>query len=125
MSDETSAESSGATELVPQPHGGAIKAGNPGNKGGGRTPGALRKLALRKGPKMLKVLEGIALSENAKDADKVAAAKEHLRIGMTQSIPVHEVRTKMDACFALLEERLAPAVAADMILEMKRIWDGR
>lgn len=37
---KTSVESSGPTEveLVPQPHGGALQVGNPGNRGGGRPP---------------------------------------------------------------------------------------
>jgi hypothetical protein len=31
-------EKSSEPELVPQPHGGALQRGNPGNKGGGRPP---------------------------------------------------------------------------------------
>ena len=39
---ETSVKTSG---LVPQPHGGALSPGNPGNKGGGRPPDEIRRQA--------------------------------------------------------------------------------
>lgn len=52
--------------LVPQPHGGAIKAGNPGNKGGGNITGRLRrKLAELSDTEAIKVL-----TERLKDASE-------------------------------------------------------
>ena len=50
---------SGGT-LVPQPHGGALSAGNPGNKGGGRTPDELRALFRQPLAKLLPVVQRIA-----------------------------------------------------------------
>lgn len=121
--DETPDETPG--ELVPQPHGGALYRGPaPGRKrSGGRTPSALRKLALKKGPKMLKVLEDIALSKEAKDSDRATAAKEHLRIGMSGSmLPLAEVRRKLQATIIAAQTMLPEEHADNFVFELRRIW---
>lgn len=122
MADEKSKE----VELrTPEHGGGALRVGNPGNKGGGRTPSALRRMALKKGPKMLKVLAKIADDEEARDADRVAAAREMLRIGMGQSMSNLEVRDKVQATIAAAERMLPEDMAAQLIYEMRGIWLGR
>ena len=55
-------------ELIPQDHGGALRVGNPGNKGGGRTPDELRALFREPLAKLLPVVEQIA---EAKDIQEV------------------------------------------------------
>lgn len=50
-----------AVALVPQPHGGAIKTGgNPGNRGGGRTPSELRRRLREAAADRVEILEEIA-----------------------------------------------------------------
>jgi hypothetical protein len=126
MADETASESANTQLVVPSHGRGALlPGGKPGNKGGGRTPSALRRKALKKGPKMLKVLEDIALSADAKDSDKVAAAKEHLRIGMGTAYSEIEVADKVQACVMAAERILPEELAAQYIFELRRIWLGR
>ena len=47
-------------ELIPQKHGGALRVGNPGNKGGGRTPGEIRELMRQPLAKLLPIITAIA-----------------------------------------------------------------
>lgn len=123
MGDERSEKTSGGNSaLVPQPHGGALTPGNPGNKGGGRTPSALRKLALKKGPKMLKVLDTIANDENAKQSDRVAAARELLRVGLSSSMSRDEVREKLHATIMMIESHLDEKQSLPILMELRRIW---
>lgn len=61
MDSPANKTASSGEQLVPQPHGGAIKqGGNLGNRGGYRTPSKVRKLALRMGVKHLGTLDAIA-----------------------------------------------------------------
>jgi hypothetical protein len=46
--------------LIPQPHGGALQKGNPGNKGGGRTPDVVKAIARHLFVKRLPRLASIA-----------------------------------------------------------------
>lgn len=125
MSDETAVESAGL-ELVEQDHGGALlKGGKPGNKGGGRTPSQLRRAALKSLDERLQIYEEIADSKDSMARDRIAALRRLEAMAFGNSMPGYEIKEKMEACFAVLEQRLAPAVSADLILEMKRIWDGR
>ena len=56
-------------DLIPQPHGGALLAGgNPGNKGGGRTPNEIRVLMRQPLAKLLPIITEIA---EAKDVQEV------------------------------------------------------
>lgn len=122
--NESAGESAGG-DMVPQPHGGALlPGGRPGNKGGpGRTPSALRKMALKRGPKMLKVLEDIALSDESKDSDRATAAKEHLRIGMGgPMIPLAEVRRKLQQSIIAAQTMLPEEHADRLVFELHRIW---
>lgn len=122
--DETPGETTG--KLVRQPHGGALYQGPaPGRRrSGGRTPSALRRMALKKGPKMLQVLESIALDENAKQSDRVAAAKEHMRIALSNTMSRDEVRQKLEATIMAVETMLPEDQAAKVIYELRKIWLG-
>jgi hypothetical protein len=127
LSEEKSANDS-STELVVPAHGrGALRTGGkPGNKGGGRTPSALRKMALKKSPKMLQVLEKIALSETSKESDRVAAAREHVKIALGSGYSETEVRDKVQATIMMIDEQPIPdEVRQTMMLELRRIWLGR
>ena len=57
-----------AVELIPQEHGGALRRGNPGNKGGGRTPNEIRALMRQPLAKLLPIITDIA---EAKDIQEV------------------------------------------------------
>jgi len=81
-------------------------------------------MALKKGPKMLQVLESIALDENAKQSDRVAAAKEHMRIALSNTMSRDEVRQKLEATIMAVETMLPEDQAAKVIYELRRIWLG-
>ena len=125
MSDEPSEHPSGR-RMVPQPHGGALVPGAGGGPqpGSGRTPSALKRMALKKGPKMLQVLTKIALDEDAKHSDRVAAARELLRVGMGTAYSDIQVRDNLQATIAAADRLLPEDLAAQLIFEMRRIWLG-
>lgn len=60
--------------LVPQPHGGALQRGNPGNRGGtGRPPSAIREQMRGSFEERIAVLEEIADSPAVAPADRLRA----------------------------------------------------
>ena len=54
------------SELIPQPHGGALSPGNPGNKGGGRHKDKIRELAREAGNKAVQRLKKLLEDEDSK-----------------------------------------------------------
>lgn len=106
-----------SSALVPQPHGGALRRGNPGNKGGGRPPSELRRRLREAGADRLSVLEEIA-DGGEKESDRLKAVDMMLRYGLGKQVP-------RDAVLAFLKD------AADLVASevddpdaRKRIKDG-
>ena len=56
-------------ELVPQPHGGALRHGNPGNKGGGRTPNEIRELMRQPLATLLPIITRIAEAPDVEEVE--------------------------------------------------------
>lgn len=56
-------------ELVPQAHGGALRHGNPGNKGGGRTPNEIRELMRQPLAKLLPIITRIAEAPDVEEVE--------------------------------------------------------
>lgn len=115
----------GKGELVPQPHGGALKRGGNTKPGTGRPPSEIRRAALRSLDQRLKVLNEIADKKTARDADRIAAVKALASIGLGASMAMSEVRQKLEATVAMIEASLPEPQALPVILNLRRIWLGR
>jgi hypothetical protein len=90
--NETSADSPGIT-LVQQTHGGALRRGNPGNRGGGRPGGKVQRLSEKNYVKRMPILARIADSEEEKASDRIAAIRELGRY----AVPQEKGGTKIEA----------------------------
>lgn len=88
--------------LVPQPHGGALQIGNPGNVGGGRPPKAFKAFLaeLRKDPRVQKALEEAATESTHKNfkaaLDVIAAYDDEKPGSKTEHTGEVTVRIKRD-----------------------------
>lgn len=110
--------------LVAQPHGGALKRGGTHHRPG-RPPSAIRQAALSSLDKRLQVLATIADNAEARDADRIAAVKALASIGFGAGMPMSEVRQKLEATIALIEQTLPEPQAISLIMDIKRIWMNR
>lgn len=73
-------------ELIPQEHGGALYAGGvPGNRGGGRPPSAVRRLARAEFEKRIPILAEIADSRAERTRDRIRAIDVLGRYGLGQA----------------------------------------
>lgn len=122
MAEETPAES---TDLIPQPHGGALRRGGTNKGGTGRPPSEIRRAALKSLDKRLQVLDKIADNEKSRDADRIAAIKALASIGFGATMAMAEVRQKLEATVALIESTLPERQAMQLMLEVRRVWLGR
>lgn len=123
------ADSSGAfppaVTLAPQPHGGRLKRGNPGNVGSqGRPPSVVRARCRESFYDRINRLEGIADSSDAEHRDVIRAIDTLGRYGLTTGrLDVEEVRTRLARTIAKIEE-LADSVTAERLLTaLDVIWN--
>lgn len=87
-----------ARELVPQPHGGALRTGgNPGNRGGGRLPSHVRLLAQRGLRESLPEIRAIAMGTKAgtRPADQVQAWRAMASVALGNTISSTELQTRL------------------------------
>lgn len=119
--DETTAESSGRN-LIPQPHGGALRRG--GNGSGGRPPSKVRRAMLKQGANRLRVLREIADNPKEKARDRIRAVDVLIKNGLGPAISMDEVRDKLKATKDAAEEILPPELAETFVKELRRIWLG-
>ncbi len=115
------------TELVQQQHGGALKVGNPGNRGGpGRLPSALRERLRGSLDERVVVLEQIADDESASHRDRIRAIDTLAKYGLGQirEVSVDDVRGKLGATIELLRQDLDPDEADHLITRLRGIWSS-
>lgn len=141
MPKRKSSDERPAIELVPQPHGGAIRRGNPGNSGGaGRPPAWYRQLARSEIDKheLVERLAKIASGEigeivESKDGreyceaplrEQRGAIETLLKIGVGTSgmIAAEDVRKRIADTVDLLNEHLSDEAALPILEQMERIW---
>ena len=131
-------------KLVPQKHGGALKQGNPGNKGGGRPRSVIRgRLSGVLEEHGVGVLEEILTAPRevtvtcdecghtqevkppSSDADRLrgvdVAAK--YSVGIVKEVSVEEVVDRVQATAAAIQELMGEE-AATMLPRLKEIWNG-
>lgn len=146
-----SAPSAASAQLVPQPHGGAIRqGGNPGNRGGGRPPSAVRRMARRLYAERLPVLAAIgdgavqvplletcpkcghepneaetraALDRAPTPRDQVAAIKALGEVGLGKPVTLEDVRARLRLQNAILREMVPPEVQEALFTRLTReVW---
>lgn len=113
------------TSVVRQPHGGALRVGNPGNPGGGRLKSEVREAALAGArqavPRLIKLLK------TGDDGVKVKAADILLKygVGPTNAMPADEVRANLEATIAALRDEYGDnpqRLELFLMQRLKPIW---
>lgn len=144
---ENTAENTGrdgitTAPLVPQPHGGALQVGNPGNHGGtGRPPSVLRERLRGSFEERVKVLEAIADGEvvqrlrlgtgeesealtSASPADRIKAidVMGKYGIGTLREISVDQVRERLRETINVINATLRESDADRVLQQLREIW---
>ena len=112
-------------ELVQQQHGGALRVGNPGNRGGpGRPPSALRERLRGSLDERVAILEQIADNPDASDRDRIKAVDVMARYGLgtLRELSVEDVRERLRATLELLKQELHEDDADRLIARLRGIW---
>lgn len=145
QSSEDSPVLQNAIELVPQPHGGAIRRGNPGNHGG-RPPNQLRAVMREALATRIPILEQMAdgievlttrcakcgHEESGKPMpvrteDRLRALDMLGKFGLgerAQGVSADSVRSKIRATLEVLQRELSPDVYSRLEPELRGIWLG-
>lgn len=112
--------------LIRQQHGGALLAGGlVGNAGGpGAPPSALRARLRGSFAERVHVLEKIADDESAAARDRIRAvtALASFGLGAATEVNVDRVRERLAWTVDLVKARLPEQQAAELLMEMRRIW---
>jgi hypothetical protein len=140
---KTSVQTS-AVQKRPQPHGGALQTGNPGNKGGGRTPSALRDLARGITEEALPRLRLVALGEPVTQSRKVKDTPEGpvyadvairpdvtqmldafdrlVSLGMGEELRTEDIRKRLERQAELLADALPPELLTAAMQAIAEAW---
>lgn len=141
-----------SVEMIPQPHGGALRRGGNTTPGTGRPPSAIRSRLRGAFDERVAVLEEIAdgivtinLREKCEHCgemptrqsplelqnlvrsvtnDRLKAIDMMAKYGMGPGMSVDEVRDKVRATKAAADDILPPELAEQFTAELKRIWLG-
>ena len=111
-------------ELIPQPHGGALRNGGPNRGGVGRPPSAIRERLRGSFDQRIEVLEEIADDPMQTPADRTRAIDLLAKYGLgtTKEITVEHVRDKLQDTIALIREQLPRDQAEPLLERMRTIW---
>lgn len=119
----TSALSPESSQLVAQPHGGAIRQGNPGNKGGkGRTPSAVRKACRKEFAKRIPDLAKIADNPDIDVKERLKALDMFGRFGLSGAVTWDDIRARLKAQLAILRQYVPPEQLEPLLAELASIW---
>lgn len=117
----------GTVALVPQPHGGALQVGNPGNSGGtGRPPSLLRQQLRGAFAERVAVLTGITDDQEAPNGDRIRAMDVlgKYGIGTIREISADDVREKLLETIGVIRDTLPDAEATALLNRMRPIWSA-
>ena len=121
--------------MVPQPHGGALaRGGIPGNKGGGRRPDRIRRMAqralLKRVPLLAHLADGVAVEFTDDGATRLISPTPGERIRAMEAL--HKLASSPEVNVALLRERLAAQVRVirsraqwtpdELLAELSPVW---
>lgn len=118
--------------LVPQAHGGAIRRGNPGNRGGRGLRDAVRLAALEGAqqavPKLVAMLnagECEHCGRSGSDEQTVARVSDTLLrygLGQQKEISVEAVRNKVADTLDVIRRHAPPELAQIILAELRGVW---
>lgn len=116
-------------ELIPQPHGGYLRPGGmPGNRGGGRPPSAVRRLARLEFEKRIPTLAELADSKTERTRDRIRAIDVLGKYGLGQARGLDEeefeavVLELAGAVQRRLVGALPPAQADEVLAQLFEDW---
>lgn len=111
-----------------------MRIGNPGNKGGGRKPAAIRKKALRMLATRMDLIghlaDGVAVHfddeggtklVSPKPAERLQALKLLAELGMGDQVPVGDIRDRLRRQLAVIREQ-ETWTQADLIAALQEVW---
>ena len=130
--------------LVPQPHGGALRMGNPGNRGGhGRPRSSIKAIAKKELRKRIGHLsafaDGVAVSLVEDDTDptkpaqklvthavkvetRVKALEVLAKIAGDHTVALSEVKGRLKRQVEMIRQTLPPEVADDLLHKLAEVW---
>lgn len=124
-SDNGTDEAPRRSELVPQPHGGALWQGAPANPvaGPGRPPSALRAVARDAWYEGVPVLKDIVNGTiKANPGERVRAQAELSKVGQGGHMTLEDIRIRVKCQIAVIREELEPEVAERVLRRIREIW---
>lgn len=120
--------------LEPQPHGGALRQGNPGNRGGGRLPNAIRRKARRMLATRLDIVGHIADGMTVqfddgeqlkwvspRPAERLQALKLLADWGLGPPVSVADVQERMAQQLLVIRSR-ETWTAEELITALRAVW---
>lgn len=117
----SSGDSSARVALVPQPHGGALQRGNPGNEGG-RPPSELRRRMRGALDARLHIAEEIADDPKASAADRLRALEFFAKHAFGRDLTVEEALERMRQTIVVIREELDDEAAERVLARIRPIW---
>ena len=115
-----------AGELVPQPHGGAIRrGGKPGHRPGpGRPPSEIRERVRGSFAERVAILESIIDDPSALNSDRIRALDllGKYGIGAVQELSTDDVRHRLERTLEVIRERTPQVLADTLIGELQLVW---
>lgn len=120
--------------LEPQPHGGALRQGNPGNRGGGRLPNAIRRKARRMLATRLDIVghiaDGVTVQfddgeqlkwVSPRPAERLQALKLLADWGLGPPVSVADVQERMAQQLLVIRSR-ETWTAEELITALRAVW---
>jgi hypothetical protein len=120
--------------MQPAPQGGVLRVGNPGNKGGGRKPAAIRKKALRMLANRMHLIgslaDGVAIEftdeggtklVSPKPSERIQALKLLAELGLGEMVSTSEVRDRMRRQLDVIRTR-EHWTADELIEALGAVW---
>ena len=109
--------------LVPQPHGGALRVGNPGNVGGaGRPPSEIREKLRGSFAQRIGIIEELADDKAVSPSDRLKALDMLGKYGLGKQVDADDVRGRLRSTLDLLERELGPDHYRRLYPLLKEIW---
>jgi hypothetical protein len=112
-------------QLIPQPHGGALRHGGPGGGGSGRPPSAIRELVRGSFEERFRILESIADDPDADRSDRLKAVDllgKYGGIVAGAAMNEDDVRVRLKMTLLAVSDELSEEDAARVLARLKAIW---
>ena len=111
-------------ELIPQPHGGALRNGGPNRGGPGRAPSEIRKQLRGDFRERIQILNRIADDEEMRAGDRIRAVELMARYGFgtLTEMSVEEVRDNLTVTISVIRDFLNEDQAKELVERLRPIW---